>query len=132
MVHIRIPQPPSTNNLFANINGGRVKSQAYKSWITAAGWELKAQKPTPIDGPVSIALRVGACNRARDLDNFLKPVIDMLVAHKLIKTDNLTTVIGVTSEQAFEAVPVGMVDVIVSPMIGRGLEYDTRFDDLKK
>jgi hypothetical protein len=39
-----IPYPPSVNHLFATKKGGgRVKTAAYKAWITEAGWMIKIQ-----------------------------------------------------------------------------------------
>lgn len=80
--------PPSTNNLFITARGRRIKSPEYRSWITAAGWQFKQCKPSPIKGRVAVSITVPRNNR-RDLDNFLKPLLDLIVAHGIIKNDNL-------------------------------------------
>ena len=68
--------PPSTNSLYANIPGkGRVRTKAYKAWIDAAGWEIKAQARgyrVPGKFALSVWLPPGL-----DLDN-IKSVADLL------------------------------------------------------
>lgn len=83
-----LPLPPSTNNLFRNVNGkGRVKTDDYKAWQEAAGWALKAQRPTPIAGPVSISISIYRASKASDLDNRIKAVLDLIVEHSVIDDD---------------------------------------------
>lgn len=38
-----VPRPISTNALYLNARRGRVKSESYKGWIEAAGWEIMRQ-----------------------------------------------------------------------------------------
>lgn len=88
---IQLPFPPSTNNLFATVSRKRIKSEAYKSWLTAAGWELKAQNPTPIKGAFRFSM---VCyppdRRRRDLDNLAKAPLDLLKTHGVIEDDSLS------------------------------------------
>lgn len=84
---IRLPVPPSTNNLFANgRNGGRFKTQAYKQWLRVAGYTLLAQRPEKHSGPVEITIHAPH-NARRDLGNFEKPLSDLLVEHRIITDD---------------------------------------------
>jgi crossover junction endodeoxyribonuclease RusA len=84
---IKLPVSPSVNSLFRNVRGkGRVKTGAYKAWITEAGLKLNLQRPVPVLGPVHITIRVPDTSRA-DLDNLAKGPIDLLVAHGLIDDD---------------------------------------------
>jgi Holliday junction resolvase RusA-like endonuclease len=91
-IQIRVPLPPSTNNLFANANGGgRVKTAAYKNWLNTAGWEVKIQlgafERTPlVSGPCSIDI-LAPIGRNRDADNAIKPVLDLLVHMQVIADD---------------------------------------------
>ena len=88
---VRLPVPPATNNLFVNKKvGGRFISPAYKAWRTEAGWALKLRKPAlqvfgPI--PVEIWLMVPRKPVNRDIDNFAKGPLDLLVAHGIISDD---------------------------------------------
>jgi Holliday junction resolvase RusA-like endonuclease len=90
MFTVRLPVPPSTNELFVTFRqrGGieRAKTKTYKAWIEAAGWALNVQRPQPIKGHVSLDISV-PLNRRRDLDNHLKALLDLLVGHSLIEDD---------------------------------------------
>lgn len=89
-VTLTLPLPPSTNNLFRNVNRhGRVRTDAYKAWADEAGWALKMQRPTPIEGAVSISITVHRVSKSSDLDNRAKAVLDLLVTHGVIEDDNL-------------------------------------------
>lgn len=93
------PVPPSTNNLFANRKGGkgRYKTDAYKAWREEAGWRLNGQRPPKLKGEVKIGFSVPRNNR-RDLDNFQKSLLDLLVEMRVIERDNMTCVVGLSIE----------------------------------
>lgn len=42
---VRLPCPPSTNNLFANGRNGRYTTDKYAAWQKDAGWMLNLAKP---------------------------------------------------------------------------------------
>ncbi len=100
MTTIRLPLAPSANALTRNTSAreraafvargfkpkARVKTQAYRAWRDAAGWELKRQFPAPVRGPVDIVIEVSA-SRLSDSDNRVKPTIDLLVLHQIIDDD---------------------------------------------
>lgn len=87
MTLIRLPVAPSVNNLFISVGKKRIKSDGYRQWQTAAGWQLNLMRVSPFGAqPTDIRLMVPNNNR-RDLDNYLKPVLDLLVAHKIIADD---------------------------------------------
>lgn len=91
-----IPMPPSVNNLFLNVQGrGRVKSPHYRAWITEAGWELKMQKPPRFTGDFAILIEAGPRNKRRDVDNLAKPILDLLVAMKVVQDDRYATSVTV-------------------------------------
>ncbi len=93
-MRLSLPVPPSANTLYANARKGRVKSGVYNAWIERAGWQLKAQRPEPIAGPVLVRILAPENNR-RDIDNVIKPAIDLLVLHELIEGDRCKTVRGI-------------------------------------
>ena len=89
-VVIDLPFPPGVNNLFANARGrGRYRTERYREWANAAGWELKAQKPRRVRGPVSLEMWFeDKRDRRRDLDGLPKAVCDLLVSFRIIEEDN--------------------------------------------
>ena len=89
-----LPIPPSVNQMFPlNINtGGRGISKQYETWRTDAGWELKQQKARPICGPVEIHIVIREPSRRSDIDNRIKPLLDLLVKHGIIDGDHDKTV----------------------------------------
>lgn len=80
--------PPSSNNMFANVSGqGRIKSKLYTLWIETAGWEARQQAKLRVGGTVLIDITVFRMSKIADIDNRVKAVIDLLVAHDLIDDD---------------------------------------------
>jgi crossover junction endodeoxyribonuclease RusA len=90
MISLDLPLPPSVNALYRNVPGrGRAKTQAYRTWENAAGWEVRAQAPQPIAGPVVMRLTFQwPDRRRRDVSNYVKATEDLLVEHKLIEDDS--------------------------------------------
>ena len=77
---IRLSHPPSTNNLYANVGGkGRIKTYRYRAWCHGEGWRLKAQPRQSVTGPYFIEIVVERPKRKRDIDGFIKGVLDLLV-----------------------------------------------------
>lgn len=86
---VTIPAPPSVNNLFITAKSGRrVKSKHYHFWQTEAGWRLKAQHPSKVGGKVVILIAVERSSDLADIDNRIKPILDLLVTHKVIDDDS--------------------------------------------
>lgn len=90
-VYINLPMPVSTNALYRNVPGkGRAKTKRYLSWLNAAGWDIKEQKPRKLHGRYNITLLIERKdNRRRDIGNLHKGVSDLLVAHQIIQDDSL-------------------------------------------
>lgn len=84
--------PPSTNNLFANTGHGRVATQPYRDWQTRAGWEIVSNRPGRIPGAVKVTLQFEEKGGRRDLDNLIKPVLDLCVKHSVIDGDHRSIV----------------------------------------
>ena len=72
-----LPIPPSTNNLYLNAGKRRVIAPKYRKWMGKVGC---------IHGDVDISIQVPRDNR-RDLDNYFKALLDLLVTCKIIDDD---------------------------------------------
>lgn len=86
-----LPDPISTNNLFANLPGrGRVMTKAYRDWKQLAARMLMAQRPLPTFAlPVEITIYAGEKNTGpMDADNAVKACLDALVVAKVIHDDS--------------------------------------------
>jgi len=81
--------PPSVNNLYAHGRFGRFKTPRYKTWIESAGWEVKDQKPSQVEGPYAVTMRFGRKDKRRDLDNNIKATMDLLVSHRIVEDDSM-------------------------------------------
>ena len=99
---LRLPEPISTNSLFANVRGrGRVKTAQYNTWGCHAAALLLDQRPLPrFDCPVHITICVGedGVNARMDGDNTLKAYLDALVNAGVLADDNRKTVRSVGME----------------------------------
>ncbi len=100
MIELRLPIPPSTNNLFFNLpKGGRAPSKRYREWLIEADrWFLK-QKPVPsVIGPCAIEIRVPP-GRA-DISNLIKAPEDFLVSRKVTGDDKNNRKISIEVDKA--------------------------------
>jgi Holliday junction resolvase RusA-like endonuclease len=107
-----LPRPPSVNQLYRNVpNVGRVKTAAYKSWIQAAGWILKAMHRKPrIEGKYWLLVEVGP-TRA-DIDNLFKAMNDLLQSHEIVTNDNKAEDLRIKRS---DDVPKDQIRVTVAP-----------------
>lgn len=98
-----LPVPPSTNNLFASAPGrGRVKTPHYTRWLTQAGWLIKLAKQPKIEGAYKLRITVPQKTRA-DLDNMIKPLVDVLVSMGATSDDKHLRSISIRREEAEKA-----------------------------
>jgi Holliday junction resolvase RusA-like endonuclease len=105
--------PPSANQSYANKKtGGRFTTKAYADWQKIAALQLK-KALSPVKSPVEICIYVGRCNRARDLDNFAKPTIDLLKKIGWIENDNLLHVQRIKLEKYFDDCFPGKITITV-------------------
>ena len=82
--------PPSVNECFSNVTGkGRVKTERYRSWANAAGYDFK--RKGAIKGPFTCSIIIDRDLRHKlsDIDNRIKPTMDLLQTHGIIENDNL-------------------------------------------
>ena len=89
VTRVSLSWPPSVNELFINVpKRGRVTGDKYKQWRNAAGWELLSQKPPCFRGEVKVLIELNTPHKRRyDPDNRVKPVMDLLVEHRVIAGD---------------------------------------------
>lgn len=93
-----IPFPPSANSLWRAVKGRNIMSAKYRDWLADAGQCLAQQRPAKVTGPVNLTIELTAPDkRKRDLDNRLKPAIDLLVKHGVIEADDNSVVRQITA-----------------------------------
>jgi crossover junction endodeoxyribonuclease RusA len=90
MISMSLPYPISVNAMYRNAPGkGRVKTERYKTWVQAAGWSIRAARPKRLEGAFILEMNLyTADQRRRDVDNCVKPILDLLVEHQLIEDDS--------------------------------------------
>src|SRR5262245_51088668 len=112
-----LPLAPSVNRLWRTGRGRIFRSSSYDAWRKEAGWELRAQRPGRVEGPVEISIALGRPDsRKRDLDNVAtKAALDLLVEHEVIECDS--KFMRITSRWD-RSVPAGRAIVIVSTGAG--------------
>jgi Holliday junction resolvase RusA-like endonuclease len=96
-----LPLPPSTNNLFITLRGGRrrVISPGYRAWRAEAEAAMLAHHPIEtIEDPVEIAMVIDPRNRM-DLDNTIKAPIDHIVRAGVIPNDKPKHVKKITIQE---------------------------------
>src|SRR4029077_20780398 len=92
---LTLPVPPSINNAFANTGDGRVIARHYASWRRAAGWTMQTAQAPRVSGPFVVDLDFWR-GMAGDLDNRVKPLLDLLVAHAVTDDDRACDELHVT------------------------------------
>ena len=85
---ITLPIPPSANNLWKPLGKGLAKTSSYKSWLALCSVKLLQIRPDrmPQATPLAVTIIV-ATSRRRDVDNVIKPSIDMLESCGVIPDD---------------------------------------------
>lgn len=80
-LYFELPHPPSVNGIWRGGKGGRhYLSAKYKTWREAAGLIVNTQaRGKRIDGPYAVEIQARRPDkRRRDIDNIVKPVLDLL------------------------------------------------------
>lgn len=89
MTKVLLPWPPSANRLWRH-RGKRVyRDPKYMAWITEAGWIVKtAGFQKKIIGPFRCEIALTPPDkRKRDLDNTVKPILDLFQTVGIIEND---------------------------------------------
>lgn len=85
-----LPMPPTANHNWKKGKGGRIyKAKQYTDWEDEAGKELLIHKPDAITGPFEIEICINRKRKNMDLDNRIKPILDLLEKHKIVEDDKL-------------------------------------------
>lgn len=103
MIDVLLPWPPSSNNLFANARKGRGRypTKRYAEWHDEAARALTLQRARPISGPVTVTILLNSpTKRPYDLDNRVKPILDLLTSLSLIDDDRADIVTKITVERS--------------------------------
>lgn len=86
-ISIKLPWPPSSNNLFAGYARRHITAH-YRKWRREAELTIMAARPPRIRGPVRVSIRLSAPDtRARDASNHIKAIEDALVRMEVISDD---------------------------------------------
>lgn len=91
---LEITRPPSANRLFKNIVKGRARTAEYNNWITLATQELALQRPGCVRGKFSIALQCQRDSEWADIDNIVKPTLDVLKKFGCIVDDRFCSMLS--------------------------------------
>ena len=89
-----LPWPPTVNSMFGQKPGRkRYQSKKYKDWIDGALAAVRRQKVEEnYTGNVAVTLRMGAPDkRKRDLDNYVKPILDLITKTDIWADDSQVT-----------------------------------------
>jgi crossover junction endodeoxyribonuclease RusA len=78
MINLTLPYPPALNNLFATVNGRRIKTERYLSYAADVEAICFQQRIRPIDGELVFTMRAFRPRRSGDLDNLPKAILDSL------------------------------------------------------
>jgi Holliday junction resolvase RusA-like endonuclease len=109
-VTLDLPIPPSVNGCWANIPGtGRVRSQVYRRWHKTAFDEIVAQGAERVAGPYTAEIEVGRIRARADIDNRIKPTLDLLAG---LVTDDDAKCESVLAKWS-DAIPSGRLKVTV-------------------
>lgn len=74
-------------------------SKAYKIWEEDALWQVKAQRVSPVIGPVKLKMGIWAKNlRSSDLENKVSSIQDMLVKAGILPDDDWKSVPKIEAE----------------------------------
>lgn len=93
---LELPTPPSVNECFGEHGGGkgrrgRHETRVYLDWQGHALWRIAAQKPHRFDCPVLVFGSVDRMNASADIDNRIKPILDILKTAGVYADDKLVT-----------------------------------------
>ena len=101
-----LPFPPTANNIFAHgVVKGRVRrfpTKTYKAWQNYAGLLVNTARAQQLRGyfqvPVVVTIALKPPNRTRrDADNYVKPVLDLLVKGRVLVDDSNSYVLATTA-----------------------------------
>lgn len=117
-VFLSVPAPPSVNAAYRNTARGRALTQKSVDWKGHAGWVLRQQRPRHVAGEVAVIVNVERGSASADIDNKVKLLLDLLVAHNVIEDDKRVAAVAAAwipkhSAMAHLAIlPAGQLDLL--------------------
>ena len=87
---LRLPMPPSVNDIWSWGGGSVNRSRRYKDWIAEADFAFLQQKrgQPRFSDDVRVEIALGPRRKGRDLDNTMKPLLDRLEAWGIVANDS--------------------------------------------
>lgn len=91
MIRFELPMPPSIWDMYEGYGKTRHLSSDYERWRMGAGLMLNRQKTGKpmIKGPFRASIAFRRPSKRSDIDNRIKPVLDLLQFVGVIENDNL-------------------------------------------
>lgn len=89
LVQVMLDWPPTVNHYYTVARGRKILSKAGRSYKETQRWQMKAQR-IPVKSSGRFAVHIHCFppdRRRRDLDNLLKPILDVLVEYGAITDD---------------------------------------------
>lgn len=110
---IELPWPPTVNHYYTVARGRKILSKKGRDYKEAAWLHLLSQgRYKQLEGDVSLFIRAYPPDkRRRDIDNILKPLLDVLTTAGIYKDDSQVTDLRI---QKFNPCKPGRVEVMVS------------------
>ena len=113
VITFTVDAPPSANIMYRAVPGKVLKSAEYRNWLKSAAVDFFQQRGiiAMLDGPTLVTIEAQPKDhRLRDVDNYIKPCLDLLEVVGLIKNDR-----DVTSIYAYRNAPrSGLHQVTIS------------------
>lgn len=102
--------PPSANELYLlsqKPRGKRFKTAKYTNWLKKTGWEclvqLKGQNEMRVPDDVTFQITIYAkIDRKRDLDNIIKPILDLFQNIGIITDDRCCDIINCERKSSYD------------------------------
>ena len=88
--------PASINE---RLRGSRFKSRKLKSWEEHSGWIVKTATIKKTIKPVTVEI-IANINRRRDIDNIIKPILDILQIGPIRNDNQVQRVIAARASEA--------------------------------
>ena len=91
---LTLPWPPTVNHLHTVHMGRKILSSKARRWYEECGWVVRTQSSSSLDvRRVEIVIDLRPPSRRRyDIDNRIKPVLDVLVKNHIIPDDDCSVV----------------------------------------
>lgn len=116
-VRLSLPWPPTVNNYWKhNRNGKTYLSKEARQYKQCVGLHVYQVKPHCCPYTTPVAVEIAAYppdNRARDLDNLLKVLLDALEDTGIVANDWLVSDLRIVRKNVIVG---GRVDVVVEPI----------------